>query len=1504
MKKVLGLDIGTNSIGWAVVNKKDSGEYQNIEKSGVRVIPMSQDIMDKFGQGQTESSTAARTAFRGVRRLRERSLLRRERLHRVLHILGFLPKHYADAIGWDKQDNKTFGKFLPGMEVKLPWYPTDQGYLFLFMDSYQEMLMDLEKHHPHLFGKSKTPVPMDWTLYYLRKKALTKAISKEELAWIILNFNQKRGYYQLRGEEEVDKTKREEFYALCVERVELDEESNKNKPWYNVHLENGWIYRRQSSTPLDNWVGLVKEFIVTTSLDKDGKEKLDKDGNVRRSFKAPQEDDWTLIKKKTESDLAKSGKTVGAYIYDTLLIQPDTKVRGGLIKTIERDYYKKELELILECQAQFITELTDQALFEACAQELYPNNDSHRNNLLKFDLKHLLVEDILFYHRPLKTKKSLISNCSYEYRVFYKEGEKCISPIKCIAKSNPYFQEFRLWQFVQNLKILKREVEEDNTLKYDVDVSSEFLPDEKSREKLFTWLNSRKEIKQDVLLSSFFGLKKEKGAKEYAYRWNYVDESDKKYPCNETRYVLLTNLAKLKLDKWIHNDVFIYRLWHLLYSVEDKKELRGALEKLAIEFDLPEEFSSVFIETPPFAKEYGSYSEKAIKRLLPLMRLGKYWKRENIDKKTVHRIQKIIDGEVDDSITLQAREKLQAYRSIDEFKGMPLWLAGYVVYNRHAESGNITKWKTPADLLHYIQHEFKQYSLRNPIVEQVVLETLRVVHDLWERFGDFDDIHLELGRDIKNSADKRKSISARQQENENTRQRILAMLIDLKKEANMVDLNPYSPSQQDKLRILEDGVLRSYDDIPKDIEKIVNNANPTSRELQKYRLWLEQKYVSPYTGRPISLSNLFTPKYEIEHVIPKMRYFDDSFSNKVICESEVNKAKGAMLAHEFILKAGGSTVTIDGKEVEILKNDGYVDLVNRLYGKKNSLKAKKLLAEDIEEIAGDFSERQLNDTRYISRVIQRLLSNIVREDGEEESTSKHVMSCSGRVTSSLKKDWGLNDVWSRLVQPRFERLNELTGSDDYGVWIQPNEFQTRVPFDLQKGFNKKRIDHRHHALDAIIIACATRNHVNYISNASASEGDKKNSTHYKLRSILCNKENTGGKNYRYIFQKPWESFPQDVQDSLEGIVVSHKQNTRVLTKSTNYTQYITSDGKKAYQEQVKGDHYAIRKPMHQETIFGRVSLRKKKKVALKKALEDWRQIVDRTLKDKIRELIVAYGGKYDAKTILAYFKDRNYLLKDESIRRVEVYEFDDDCAAVRKPIDDTLTVKQIEKITDESIRAILLNHLLRYNNETKEAFSPEGLAEMNKNIKELNGGKNHCPIYKARFYEDMGSKFPLGVNHNNPDKYAIAAKGTNLFFGIYEDEEGKRIFDSTPLSVVIERLKEKKSPVPQSYNKAKLKFYLSPNDLVYVPTEEEVKNPELVDIYHLTKEQQSRIYKMVSCTKNQCFFIQNNVAQAIVDKKEFSALNKMERDVLGNMIKQICWKLKANRIGEITELKI
>lgn len=1548
MKRILGLDLGTNSIGWALTNNDFDTKLGNIEGIGSRIIPMSQDVLGKFDSGVSISQTAERTKYRGTRRLVQRFLLRRERLHRILNILNFLPKHYSEAIDFDKK----FGQFKPEREEKLSFYKNESGKnQFLFLESHQEMLAEFKIINPDI-----KQIPYDWTIYYLRKKALTKKISKEELAWIVLNFNQKRGYYQLRGEEkEENKNKLEEFHTLTVLNV-IEREKGKSGIWYNVILENGWIYKRESKIALFDWVGKQKNFIVTTELNDDGTIKLNKDNEEKRSFRSPKEDDWGLVKIRTEQTINQSDKSVGTFIYDNLLKNPNQKIKGELVRTIERHYYKSELKQILETQIEFHTAtLKDRNLYKKCIDELYKHNDSHKTNINERGFNYLFLDDIIFYQRPLKSKTSLISDCSLEFRPIKDKkgslvkdgnGKQIVKPLKCIANSNPLFQEFRLLQFVKNLKIYRKDIAND------VDITNDYLKTEDDVVELINWLNDKAEVSQKQFLAyPKFKLKEDK------YRWNFVE--DKIYPCNETRNQFVNASAKIDMDKSFFDAKNTQDLWHILYSVTDKTEITKAITTFAKRHSLPNEFILNFSKLKPYKKDYGSYSEKAIKKLLTLMRFGNHWNVNSIDTKTLTRIDKIQTGEFDENIKTRVREKAFHLNLISDFKGLPLWLASYIIYDRHSEASDVSKWKTPADIEHFLKHDFKQHSLRNPIVEQVITETLRVVKDIWQHYGEgkenfFNEIHIELGREMKNNAADRKRITDNISQNENTNLRIKAILTELKNDG-INNIRPYSPSQQEILKIYEEGIYSSENSKEKleEVDKIRKNAKPTTSEIIKYKLWLEQGYISPYTGKLIPLSDLFTTKYQIEHIIPQSRLFDDSLSNKVICESEVNDLKGNKTALEFILKNEDRIITLTGgKTVKIFTKDAYNQHITSYYS-KNKNKQKRLLSEDIPE---KFIERQLNDTKYISKIVKNLLSKIVREDDEQEVTSKHIVSLNGSITSRMKQDWGLNDVWNKIITPRFERLNAITNSTDFGkLEFKKDEFgntgkqvfQTTVPDALAKGFSKKRIDHRHHALDALVIACVNRTHINYLNNLNAKDENDKTIKH-ELRNKICfkTKPDANG-NYKWEFYKPWDNFTKNTEDELNQTIISFKQNTRVINKTVNkYQVWKEEDGAmtKITTKQTKGDNWAIRKPMHAETVSGKVFLKRIKQshITIANAIEQIELIVDKEVKKQLDAKIKQYPNNSDG--LKKHLKAFPVMIDGKAIDKVQIYE-NLEATATRKTLDITFDEKRIEKITDTGIQKILLNHLQQeiYQNAIDEngkkipanevAFSENGLDELNKNITALNNGKKHQPIKKVRVFEESG-RFFLGNTGNKKNKFVETASGTNLFFAIYKDNNGKRNYKTIPLNEVIEgqkfgafeKLKPNECSVPKIYIDEKTKelssliFYLNPNDLVFVPTIEEIDNNISINVQKFTKDQTQRIYKFTDSSDTTCNFIPASSSSLIfsLTKKDQEKIglnfpiqneyglgspqSKNQNSLGGIQIKSVCWKLEVDRLGKIKKI--
>ena len=1460
IKYILGLDIGSNSIGWALIQLDLLQKTKRIIAAGSRIIPMDQKVLSDFGKGITISSTAQRTSYRNARHCRERHLLRRERLHRVLHILDFLPAHYDKQIDFSKK----YGKFVDNTEPKIAY---NEG-KFLFMDSFQEMLADFKIHQPDLFytkrNGEESKIPYDWTIYYLRKKALSRKISKEELAWIILNFNQKRGYYQLREEEENKENDFEIISSKIISVIKKDKDKKYNKYWYDIILENGLVYQAAFYNDfVYNWINQDREFIIERTSLKNGTEKvklsyLPTFDEIDKMDKKEQDKYYKKIKIKTENSIG--NKTVGCYIYDHILQNPNEKIKGKLVRTIERKYYKEELKAILEKQIALQPQLFTDQLLADCIRELYSKNEAQQRNLAARDFVHLFVEDIIFYQRPLRRQKSTIANCSLESRFYIDKDShtRKEAPLKVCPKSNPYYQEFRVLQWLQNLKIY--EIESDR------EVTHEFIKTLEDKQQLFDFLMAQKEIDCEELLKYFLSLTypnaKEKALKSElkkwkdTYRWNYVydigEKSSKKYPMNETRYELKRYLEKVANlpDDFLSSEVE-YLLWHLIYSVTDKVSYEKGLKKFAQKHHLDEDsFVESFKKFKPYPSEYGSFSEKAIRKLLPLMRFGSYWDFNHIDKNTQKRIDDLITGVENEEIRTILREKAEKYQLEKEtdFQDLPLWLAQYIVYNRHAEASSLEKWTSVNDLETYL-NEFKQHSLRNPIVEQVVTETLRVVRDIWQQYGQgqadfFNEIHIELGRELKKTAKEREDLSKQNQKNEDTNLRIRALLAELGEDSTIENVRPYSLMQQELLKLYEEGVFSSSIEIEDDIEKIHKKATPSKAELQRYKLWLEQKYKSPYTGQIISLKRLFTEDYEIEHIIPQSRYYDDSLSNKVICESVVNKApyKDRQLGLEFIKNQGGRIVkelSKENKTIKIFTEKQYRTFIKEHYS-NNPAKTKKLLLEEIPE---KMVARQMNDTRYISKFISEILSKIVRSDEQDEGVhSKNVILCTGKITSILRQDWGLNDVWDNLILPRFERMDNLLQKEKFTIYsIEKQKKIPVVPINDQfKSFQKKRIDHRHHALDAIIIACVTGEHINYINNQHALEKGKdkkeKQKEHDKLREKLCIKKYNKGseENYSWIFKKPWNTFTQEVRATLEGMVVSFKQNLRVINKATNYYERWVEENGKYIKKMVKqeGTNWAIRKPMHEETISGKIYL------------------------------------------------DREKITKNDIL------------TATRKTVDSSFDEKRIKKITDTGIQKILLNYL-EYKRSPEIAFSPEGLEELNKNLSIYNDGKPHKPIYKVRIYEKGSGRFALGEKGRKYKKYVQGAP--NLYFGIYQGKD-KRSFATIPLNEVIERQKQGQSSVPEYNEKGDpLLFNLSPNDLVYVPIEGEII--EDINFRNLSNEQKERIYKIVSFTKGRIYGIPNRVAISIVNKMEYTQLNKIEFI----KEKEVCIKLKVDRLGNISK---
>jgi len=347
----------------------------------------------------------------------------------------------------------------------------------------------------------------------------------------------------------------------------------------------------------------------------------------------------------------------------------------------------------------------------------------------------------------------------------------------------------------------------------------------------------------------------------------------------------------------------------------------------------------------------------------------------------------------------------------------------------------------------------------------------------------------------------------------------------------------------------------------------------------KYKLWEECDHTCPFTGNSISINQLFSGEVQIEHIQPWSRSLNDSFANKTLCFADENRAKGNLTPYEFYIKQGKEKWEDVKTQALSCFKDKTID-IGRTYKIKAYNKFKQFIRKELPE---DFISRQLNDTRYISKEAKNYLAKICNI----------VQVSPGQMTAKLRHDWGLNEI-----------LN------DQNI--------------------KSRDDHRHHAIDALVMACSTRSHLKKLSDLSKKEQLK---TH-KLQSLP--------------YPKNWKSFRQDAEKAIAGILVSHKKVDNLLT--IRYTK--VKKGKKEFEN----EGIAARGQLHKETVYGKRKApdRESEAFHVRKPLETLttRKHIDKVVDPVIRKLILERVNKLGGFQNKDKIPDGTFFTTDETGNRV------------------------------------------------------------------------------------------------------------------------------------------------------------------------------------------------------------------------------------------------------------
>jgi len=1343
-KKIVGFDLGTNSVGWAVVENSDENAAK-IAGAGSRILPLDPKILDAFENGQKLTKNAERRQKRSQRKTLDRYQLRRKYLIESLIIMGCLPEDFT---------------------------PQNAGRKFKELIEKPDELKNL---------------PDDWYVYMLRSKALKEPVTQIEFGRILYHLNQRRGYKDI-GElmeeiEEKDDTKQGKKYDKWIEQVTIYSVEKKSdlknkKQEYWVILDDG----REGTSIIANI-----ESLTGKEIELEIRRRVKKNSEETFEFALPNRNDWQNKLDALDKQISQSGMHVGEFFWNKIKEDRYFRIRQNFV---HREKYIEEFDAIWEKQQEFIPALIDETVKQDVIQRIV-RNEKERQKWAKKPLKEFIKNYIIYYQRPLKSQKSKKANCRFEPMIKVinqSTGESLSIENKCMPLSSPLYEEFRIWQKLNNLRYK------------DINNKNYELTNEQ-KEALFEKLNNGQTLKESSIFK-ILGLDKNL----------YSDFNFDQIEGHTVKSKIASVLKDYDSGKIIGNEEFLYKVWHLLYSVNETEYRKNTLIKW---FNLTEEDAKRLAKVR-FEKKTGSLSSRAVKKLLPLMRAGKYFDEQSLHDSILFRINNIINGEFDPDVTDDIREFFKEYKSIRDFSGMPYWKAATLVYGSHSTGFSDTRYEKPEEIQLIPAGE-----LRNPVVEQVINETLQIARDIWIKYGKPDEIHLEMAREMKM--------------NSNERQKLTKAMRDQQKKNE------------------------EYEEI---LKKEFNILKPSRTDIIRYRLYIDQKQRCLYTGKPIQKTQLFNGETDIDHIIPRQRYFDDSYNNKVLCFRNVNEEKSNMTSYEFMQQKG------------IDKWEDFTRRVNELYKEGLiSKKKKNYLLSD--EIPKDFINRQLNETRYITRRVKEELEKI-----------SPVVTTVGSITDYLKEDWKLNKVFKEVQLGRFRSIEKKIDKK----LIQ--EIRINGYHDYQIEGWDKRIDHRHHALDAITIACTNRSIIQTLNN---------------LAQLYESSEPIKNKISRH-FPVPAPDFRDQVKNTLETMIVSHKSRRRLITKKRAYYKVLDpSTGAYILKKQEKPSP-VVRGPLHDEQPLGEIKEYQKIKIkdAIKK-LEENKNNLDKFIngtfpiewqRKKINEKLSIYNN--DPKLFLKNLnKDAILNLKGEKLEYITIL--------VRKyvksrDLNTSITLSQIENIIDRKLKNEIKNHLKQYNNDPKKAFTDEGLMLFNQNRK--------FPVYKVRCKVDesevgtLTTREPLERDSENNPKLHIE-KGENYGFVIYENKEtGKREYETISFydAISLARMGLSIVEARPGYRHCVLKH----NELIYVLRPGEEK--KLIN-WNDYKNLNNRIYRIVKFTNKRLYAVPHQVAENIVLNEEYENFNEfgsnkncleiISDDEPKTKISERCIKINADRLGNI-----
>lgn len=796
-------------------------------------------------------------------------------------------------------------------------------------------------------------------------------------------------------------------------------------------------------------------------------------------------------------------KTVGQYFAEQLRRNQSESPTGGISYRIKDQIFSRQ---------RYIDEY-DQIM---AAQRM------HYPDILTDDFIRMLRDEVIFMQRPLKSCKHLVSLCEFEkqekvMRVQQDDGKGGRQLVerrvkfgpKVAPKSSPLFQLCRIYEAVNNIRLTRPDGS-----------PRDITPEE--RAKIVAHLQSsaalsfaalKKLLKEKALiadqLTSKSGLKGNStrvalaaALQPYPQYHHLLDmELETRMMTvqltdEETGEVTEREVAVVT-DSYVRQP--LYRLWHILYSIEERDAMRRALiTQLGMkEEDLDGGLLDQLYRLDFVKPGYGNKSAKFICKLLPQLQQG-----------------------------LGYSEACAA--------------VGY----RHSNSPT-SEEITERTLLEKIPL-LQRNELRQPLVEKILNQMINLVNVLKAEYG-IDEVRVELARELKMSREERERMA------EGNRRR--------EKENKAI---------AEKIR--ECGLF------------------PTKSRIRKYMLWEEAGEKCLYCGQILTLSQCLNgDDMEVEHIIPKSVLYDDSYGNKTCACRRCNKEKGNRTALEYIRAKGW--------EAEYMERiNGLLDKKAISYSKHQRLRWLK------EDIPSDFLERQLRLTQYISRQAMAILQQGIRRVSASE----------GGVTARLRSLWGYDDILHTLNLDRYDSMGETERVSREGETTEK----------LRITNWSKRMDHRHHAIDALVVASTRQGYIQRLNRVSSESEREAMSEEIEVQKAT--KTDKLSLLERWLTQRPHLSV-RTVSDKVAEILISYRPGKRVVTRGRNI--YLRH-GKKCVQSGL----LVPRGPLSKETVYGQITVNGEPQIVCKYDLhslkaKDVDYVVDLALRKRLKELLAQHEGK-------------------------------------------------------------------------------------------------------------------------------------------------------------------------------------------------------------------------------------------------------------------------------------